>query len=88
MPEGKDGGRDLRPLNRASGRFATTFAAGSLAIKYQIFRWSREDLLEAILTCQLDGCGIPRPETSRPIPPLLASVAKLLATSPIIASGS
>jgi putative DNA primase/helicase len=46
---------DLRPLNRASGRFATTFAAGSLAIKYQIFCWDRGDLLEAILACQLDG---------------------------------
>jgi uncharacterized protein (DUF927 family) len=48
-------GQDLRPLNRASGRFATTFAAGSLAIKYQIFCWDRDDLLQAILACQLDG---------------------------------
>jgi putative DNA primase/helicase len=46
---------NLRPLNRASGRFATTFAAGSLAIKYQIFPWNRGDLFEAILACQLDG---------------------------------
>jgi putative DNA primase/helicase len=45
----------LRPLNRASGRFATVFAAGSLAIKYQIFRWDRQALLQAILSCQLDG---------------------------------
>ena len=46
---------DLRPLNRASGRFATVFAAGSLAIKYEIFRWNRQDLLRAVLSCQLDG---------------------------------
>ena len=45
----------LLPLNRASGRFATVFAAGSLAIKYQIFPWNRDDLLSAILACQLDG---------------------------------
>jgi putative DNA primase/helicase len=43
------------PLNRASGRFATVFAAGSLAIKYGIFRWDRQSLLQAILSCQLDG---------------------------------
>jgi putative DNA primase/helicase len=45
----------LKPLNRASGRFATVFAAGSLAIKYKIFRWDRDELLQAILACQLDG---------------------------------
>jgi putative DNA primase/helicase len=45
----------LKPLNRASGRFATVFAAGSLAIKYRIFRWDRQALLQAILSCQLDG---------------------------------
>jgi hypothetical protein len=31
------------------------FAAGSLAIKYGILPWQRDDLLQAILTCQLDG---------------------------------
>jgi putative DNA primase/helicase len=46
---------ELTPLNRASGRFATVFAAGSLAIKYRIFRWDRQALLQAILSCQLDG---------------------------------
>ena len=63
---------DLRPLNRASGRFATVFAAGSLAIKYEIFRWNRQALLRAVLSCQLDGCGIPGGSTSRPTPRLLA----------------
>jgi putative DNA primase/helicase len=48
-------GQNLKPLNRASGRFATTFAAGSLGIKYGILPWSRDDLLQAILSCQLDG---------------------------------
>jgi hypothetical protein len=44
-----------KPLNRASGRFATVFAAGSLGIKYKIFLWDRDELLQAILSCQLDG---------------------------------
>jgi putative DNA primase/helicase len=46
---------NLKPLNRASGRFATTFAAGSLGIRYGIFPWDRDHLLQAILSCQLDG---------------------------------
>jgi len=46
---------NLRPLNRASGRFATVFAAGSLAVRYKIFLWDRDELLQAILSCQLDG---------------------------------
>jgi len=45
----------LKPLNRASGRFATVFAAGSLAIRHKIFPWDRDELLQAILSCQLDG---------------------------------
>jgi hypothetical protein len=45
----------LRPLNRASERSATVFAAGSLAIRYKIFLWDRDELLQAILSCQLDG---------------------------------
>jgi putative DNA primase/helicase len=45
----------LKPLNRASGRFATVFAAGSLAIRHKIFPWDRNELLQAILSCQLDG---------------------------------
>jgi putative DNA primase/helicase len=45
---------DLRPLNRTSGRYATVFAAGSLAIKLGILRWNRERLLRAILSCELD----------------------------------
>jgi putative DNA primase/helicase len=46
--------KGLKPLNRISGRYATTFAAGSLAIKYSILPWSRKQLLKAILRCQLD----------------------------------
>jgi putative DNA primase/helicase len=46
---------ELKPLNRASGRFATVFAAGSLAVRYKIFLWDRDELLQAILSCQLDG---------------------------------
>jgi uncharacterized protein (DUF927 family) len=48
-------GQNFKLLNRASGRFATTFAAGSLGIKYGTFPWDRDDLLQAILLCQLDG---------------------------------
>jgi hypothetical protein len=31
------------------------YAAGCLAIKYKIFLWSRKDLLQAVLSCQLDA---------------------------------
>jgi uncharacterized protein (DUF927 family) len=46
--------KSVTPLKRASDRFATTFAAGCLAVKYQIVPWSRQKLLKAILSCQLD----------------------------------
>jgi hypothetical protein len=43
------------PLERASGKFATAYAAGALAIKYRVFLLSRTPLLAAILACQLDS---------------------------------
>jgi|GEM_PF-7089515 len=43
------------PLERASGRFATVFAAGALAIRYETFPVKRGPLLKAILSCQIDG---------------------------------
>ena len=43
------------PLGRASGKFATVYAAGALAIKYGVFPLSRKQLLKAILRCQLDS---------------------------------
>ena len=45
----------LRSLTRTASRFATVYAAGRLAIRYGILPWSRDDLLEAILGCHLDG---------------------------------
>ena len=57
----------LKPLERATARFATVYAAGSLAIKYGIFKWRREDLLQAILSCQLDGLVAARGKTERAI---------------------
>ena len=54
--------KKLTALNRASGRFATVFAAGSLAIKYRIFPWNRDELLQAILSCQLDGLRFAKAE--------------------------
>ena len=47
--------KGLKPLERATARFATVYAAGCLAIKYKIFLWQRKDLLQAVLRCQLDG---------------------------------
>jgi uncharacterized protein (DUF927 family) len=44
----------LKPLNRVSGRYATVYAAGSLAIEYKVLPWDREKLLNAILSCQFD----------------------------------
>jgi putative DNA primase/helicase len=57
----------VKPLERATARFATVYAAGSLAIKYGIFKWRREDLLQAILSCQLDGLVAARSKTERAI---------------------
>jgi putative DNA primase/helicase len=56
-----------RPLNRNSGRYATTFAAGSLASRYDIVPWSRKEILRAILKCELDQLRQPdeSAETSR-----------------------
>jgi hypothetical protein len=45
----------LKPLQRSTGRCATLYAAGRLAMTYDLVPWSRDDLLQAILTCQLDG---------------------------------
>ena len=43
-----------KPLGRSSGRYATVFAAGRLASRYEIVPWSRKRILKAILSCQLD----------------------------------
>jgi putative DNA primase/helicase len=43
------------PLQRASARFATVYAAGALAAKYGVFPLSRKQLANAILRCQLDS---------------------------------
>jgi hypothetical protein len=50
----------FKPLHRASDRFATVFAAGSLAIRYKVFSWDRDALLDAVLSCQLDGLRMPK----------------------------
>jgi hypothetical protein len=46
--------QQLKPLESATARFATVYAAGCLAIKYKIFLWGRKDLLKAVLSCQMD----------------------------------
>jgi hypothetical protein len=63
------------PLQRASGKFATVFAAGALAIKYGVFLCSRQELLAAILSCQLDG---PRSSVSISRPRVLRFKDKLI----------
>ena len=57
-----------KPLNRNSGRYATTFAAGSLASRYGIVPWSRKQILRAILKCELDQLRQPDEnlDTGRP----------------------
>jgi len=57
-----------KPLNRNSGRYATTFAAGSLASRYGIVPRSRKQILQAILKCELDQLRQPDEslDTSRP----------------------
>jgi len=64
--EAKAAVENLRPLNRASGRFATVFAAGSWAIRYEIFHWQRDYLLQAVLSCQLDGLTRPKVQPEQP----------------------
>ncbi len=49
----------LRPLNRTSGRAATCYAAGRLAIKFGILPWKPKVLLKTILRCQLDQLRVP-----------------------------
>jgi uncharacterized protein (DUF927 family) len=63
----KVGPLGLKPLERATARFATVYAAGCLAIKYRIFTWSRKDLLRAVLSCQLDGLVAARGKTDQAI---------------------
>jgi putative DNA primase/helicase len=45
----------LRSLIRTASRFATVYAAGRLAIRYEILPWSSERLLAVILECQMAG---------------------------------
>lgn len=59
------GSLGLKPLERATARFATVYAAGCLAIKYGIFTWGRQDLLRAVLSCQLDGLVAARGKTDQ-----------------------
>ena len=47
--------KPVAPLQRASARFATVYAAGSLAIWLKVLDWDRDELRKAILKCQLDG---------------------------------
>jgi putative DNA primase/helicase len=45
----------LKPLQRSTGRCATVYAAGRLAITYGLVPWTEKELLDAVLCCQLDG---------------------------------
>ena len=47
--------KGLKALSRSTGRCATAYAAGCLAIKYKIVPWKEAQLLRAVLACQLDG---------------------------------
>lgn len=57
--------KGIRPLERATARFATVYAAGCLASKYGIFTWGRKDLFRAILSCQLDRLTAARGKTDQ-----------------------
>jgi putative DNA primase/helicase len=45
----------LKPLHRSTGRCATVYAAGRLAMTYGLVPWTEKELLDAVLSCQLDG---------------------------------
>jgi hypothetical protein len=44
--------RPGRDLERVHQKFATIYAAGTLAISYRILPWSRSELLEALVVCE------------------------------------
>jgi putative DNA primase/helicase len=46
---------NLKPLQRSTGRCATVYAAGRLAITYNLVPWTDKELLDAVLSCQVDG---------------------------------
>jgi hypothetical protein len=67
-----------KPLNRNSGRYATTFAAGSLASRYGIVPWGRKRILRAILKCELDQLRQPDENLDTTRPSIEALRAKLI----------
>ena len=69
--------KGLKPLERATARFATVYATGCLAIKYGIFAWNCRDLLRAALSCQLDGLVTAESKTDQ-IADLLRKLADYL----------
>jgi putative DNA primase/helicase len=62
----------VRPLQRASARFATVYAAGALAIWLGVLNWDKDVLRKAILSCQLDG--LTKPVTTKDS--VIATMAK------------
>jgi putative DNA primase/helicase len=71
--------KSVKPNPRISGRFATVYAAGSLAIRLGVLNWDRGELGRAILSCQLDGLRQPRGAAGkRAITSLRARLAKYL----------
>jgi hypothetical protein len=55
-----------KPLERASERFATVYAAGALAVRYGTFPIKRSELLTAIIQCQVDGLMNPQGDRAGP----------------------
>jgi putative DNA primase/helicase len=68
----------LNPLNRSSNRYATVFAAGSLASRYRIVRWTREQILDAVIKCELDHLRQPQVSVMDPADATSALRAKLV----------
>jgi putative DNA primase/helicase len=57
-----------KTLERASGRFATVYAAGALAISLGVLDWNRAALGEAVMSCQLDGLKeVPATKKGNPV---------------------
>jgi putative DNA primase/helicase len=67
-----------RPLNRNIGRYATTFAAGSLASRYKVVPWSRNQILRAILKCELDQLRQPEESSDTSDPSVETLRSKLV----------
>ena len=72
--------KHLRPLQRSTGRCATVYAAGGWLSSTEFSVGTGRLYCRRSCRASLMACGIPRWQTSRPTPRLLACGGSLFAT--------